>query len=771
MSPNGIDNLLLPMRCLFWIGCLFFSVSALMSQNASGDAAAGSLSGIVIDKSTGEYLPFVNVMVKSAGVKGAESRLDGSFVISNLTPGPVSVEASFLGYKKYMADSILILAGQHQDLVIEMESSFIEVDEVVVTATRKSQVLVSAPVSVEVVKAQQLKNQNVTTFDEAFDNMAGVNVSRSSRANVQALSIRGASEVAGGGIGNRVLLLLDGRPVLSPDSGGALWNLVPTNSIERIEVVKGAYSSLFGSSAMGGVINVITREPKNGYHTTVNMDYGFYQKAPSFTGYDRYNYFNNFQVSHSNRHDKGGYLIDFSRRHDDGHREKSGFSLYNFYGKYSYDFDNNKKLKLSANVNQMYNDTPATWISRRFYNRVADHRQDDYQDRREYNADIYYSVIRNEGLKYSSRLYFYQNDSEYSFNDDPDNDSTNVNIGTNQIVDESSILAQRWGNITQVDLSLDDKHYAIAGIDVYYDRIVALPDFYLYGRHKVMNVGFYLQDEYYATDKLTITGGVRYDYYNIINEFSESNFSPKLAMVYNPTQQWSVRALFAQAFRNPAIAERYIKFTQGGGLTFRPNPDLRSERLKYSFEIGSRYSLHRFFFFDIAYFYNFYNDLISFQQLPDPNGSLVYEVINVNQALLQGIEVNTTFRPTRSWNLRMNYTYLDAKDRSEDRLNDVLPYKRKHSFNLTSSYNYKNLGLHLTGRYRSEVKEVFLYPGSEPGPQWLFTARLDAKINKSYSAFIAINNICNYQYEELERYRMPGRNFTIGASFDFSARK
>ncbi len=756
------------MNHLSWIGIFLLSILSLSAQNGTSKKVGGSLSGVVIDRSTGDYLPFVNIILKGADIIGEESKIDGSFMFPEVNPGLVTLEASFIGYEKYIIDSIYIEHKKEINVVIEMESSFIQVDEVVVTASRKSQTLVSAPVSVDVVKAQQLENQNVTTFDEAFDNLAGVNVSRSSRANVQALSIRGASEVAGGGTGNRVLLLLDGRPVLSPDSGGALWNLVPTNSIERIEVVKGAYSSLFGSSAMGGVINVITREPKSGYRTRVNLNYGFYQKAPAFTEYDHFNDFNNIEFSHSNTYKKGGYLIDFSRRQDDGHREKSGFTLYNFYGKYSYDFDQNKKLRISANVNQMYNDTPATWLSRRFYNRVAEHRKDDYQDRREYNADIYYSVIRNKNLKYSSRLYFYQNDSEFSFNDDPDNDSTNVNIGTNQIVAESSILAQRWGNVTQVDLSLDDKHYAIAGVDVNYDRIVALPDFYLYGRRKVTNIGFYLQDEYYANDQLTITGGIRYDHYNIIGEFKESNFSPKLAMVYNPNRNWSFRTLFAQAFRNPAIAERYIKFTQGGGLTFRPNPDLRSERLKFSFEVGTRYSPYRGLFIDMAYFYNFYNDLISFQQLPGTSGSFVYEVINVNEALLKGFEINTTISPTRSLNLRLNYTYLDAKDKSVERLNDDLPYKRKHSFNLTSSYNYKSLGLHLTGRYRSEVKEGFLYPGSEPGEQWVFTARLDAKISNSYSAFFAINNIGNYQYEEVERYRMPGRHYTIGASFDIS---
>jgi outer membrane receptor for ferrienterochelin and colicin len=753
-------------RFLFWI--LFLLPICLNAQGPLIDVDQGSINGVIRDKETGDVLPFVSIVVKGEDNFGTESQLDGTFRIDKINAGKVRLEASFIGYKKYILDSILILQDSEIYLDIEMESSFVSVDEVVVTASRKSQTLVSAPVSVDVVKAIQLENQNVTTFDEAFDNLAGVNVSRSSRANVQALSIRGASEVAGGGTGNRVLLLLDGRPVLSPDSGGALWNLVPTNSIERIEVVKGAYSSLFGSSAMGGVINVITREPKSGYRTRVNLNYGFYQKAPSFTGYDRFNDFNNIEISHSNTHKKGGYLVDFSRRQDDGHREKSGFTLYNFYGKYSYNFDNNKKLRISANVNQMYNDTPATWLSRRLYNRVAEHRKDDFQDRREYNADIYYSVIKNENLKYSSRLYFYQNDSEFSFNDDPDNDSTNVNIGTNQIVAESSILAQRWGNITQVDLSVNEKHYLIAGVDMYYDRIVALPDFYLYGRHNVINTGVYLQDEYYATDRLTITGGIRYDYYSILDEFQESNFSPKIALVYNHNKRWSFRTLFAQAFRNPAIAERFIKFTQGGGLTFRPNPDLRSERLKYSFEMGTRYAPGRKFFLDIAYFYNFYNDLISFQQLPDPNGSLLYEVINVNEALLQGVEINTTIQPFDSWNLRLNYTFLDAKDRSPERLNDALPYKRRHSFNLTSSYQYKNIGFHLTGRYRSATEEVFLYPGSEPGEQLVFTGRVDARINNNYSAFIAVNNITDQQYEEVERYRMPGRHFTVGASFDIS---
>jgi iron complex outermembrane receptor protein len=345
-----------------------------------------------------------------------------------------------------------------------------------------------------------------------------------------------------------------------------------------------------------------------------------------------------------------------------------------------------------------------------------------------------------------------------------------VNIGK-QIVDESSILAQRWGNVTQFDYTIKEKHYAIAGVDMSYDRTVALPDTVLYGRHNALNLGVYFQDEFYVNDRITITGGIRYDYYNIIDEYDESNFSPKLAMVYNPSKKWSFRTLVAQAFRNLAIAERFIKFEQGGGLTFQPNPNLRSERLIFSFEMGSRYSPGRKLMIDAAYFYNYYNDLISFQQLPNPQGLLLYKVVNVNQALLQGFEVNTTFRPTQNWNLRLAYTYLNAKDRSAGRLNDALPYKRKHSFNFTSSYTYKGLGLHLNGRYRSAIEEVFIYPQSEPGEQFVVNARIGFRFSDTYSVYFAINNIGDYQYEELERYRMPGRHYTFGANLNISSIK
>ena len=727
--------------------------------------AAGSIEGVVRDAENGELLPLVNVWLADTLV-GTSTDLDGTFELTGLPPGTYVLLASYIGYEEKRLAPIEVNAGQRTAVSFTLEPMAVLAGEVVVTATLRPQAVKLAPASIGLVTSKQIRERNITTFDQAFDEVPGVVVTRSSGANVQAFSIRGASEVAGGGIGNRVLLLIDGRPAISPESGGALWNLVPLNSIERIEVVKGAYSSLYGSSAMGGVINVITRKPEAEPLTRIHFNYGFFNRAPASTGYTAYNDFHTIEASHSRRIGNFGYLLDAGWKSNDGHREKSGFNLYNFYGKAFWQFANNRYLQISGNVNRIKNDTPATWFSSRQAYSVADYRKDDYQDRREMNTDLYYYALPNSRVKYSTRFYYYHNFSEFSFNDDPANDSTNVNFGK-QLVAESNVRTQRLGNVTQVDLYTRSNHYLIAGTDVKWDHVVGLPDTVLYGRHQALSLGAYVQDEITLSERLIATLGVRFDHYSILEEASESNVSPKLAMVYKVNKGLSFRMLLAQAFRDPAMAERFIKFEQGGGLRFRPNPNLRSEKLTLSAEVGSKIDLAPGASLDVALFYNRYNDLISFQQLSKPLEPLLYEVINLKAAVMQGLELAYQQRVKDFLVLSLGYTYLDARDVSEGRLNDELAYKVRHAFSASATAFRGPFTLNVNSRYRSRIREVFIYPGSEPDAAFIVNAKLNVKIADKYDFYFALDNIGNEQYEELERYRMPGRSYTLGGVVRF----
>lgn len=730
----------------------------------------GEITGKIYDSKTKEPLSYVNVMVVGT-VLGDVSDENGFFKITKVPIGTHKVQANFIGYNMSTVENITVLFNRPTAIDIALEEAPIISEDIVITASRREQTANLAPASVGVITADEIKNKGITTFDQAIEAAPSVQMVRSSGSNVQSVSIRGSSEVAGAGVGNRVLLLIDGRPALSPESGGALWNLVPTNSIERVEVVKGAYSSLYGSNAMGGVINVITKKPVLKPYTKVHAEYGFYDPAPSYTGYNKIGDYNTLEFSHSRKIDNFSFLIDAGRKGNDGHRESTGFEMYNVYGKGIYNFSNNRNIQISANYNWIHNEYPATWLNFLDAYSVAPWRKDDRQNRHEFSSDLYYYAIPSTSVKYSTRFYYYNNGSEYLFDRNPGNDSTNVNTG-HQDIPKTAINTYRVGNVSQLDYYVGDIHYLIAGTDFQFDYTDARPADILYGKHKAVNVAGYLQDEIRLHKKFTTTVGLRYDYNTIFGDYSEGNFSPKISMVYAINDDWSVRTLLAQAYRNPSVAERYIKYESGGGISFIQDPNLKSEKLYASFELGTKFRITEYTAYDISYFYNEYKNLIAYKLV---SGNL-YKVLNLNRARMQGIEFNFNLYCKHYYTASFGYTYLDARDISKNAgINDIgypsgnheLPYKVKHSFNFNSDVFYEYLAWNVNGRYNSAMKEVSIYPGSEPDAFFVANTKVSYKFQPGRMIYISVNNIFDAQYEEIERYRMPGRSYTLGTIFEF----
>jgi outer membrane receptor for ferrienterochelin and colicin len=752
--------------CLVGFLCPVFGQTAFaQTLQADVNPKPGMIRGLVRDAETGESLAFVHILLKDLSI-GTSSSSDGQFVLEGLNAGKYKLIASFLGYQDTTILDIEVQLGSTTAIQIDLRPAMLYMPEVVVTAGARSQSIKLAPASIGVITAQQIRSRQITTFDQAFDEMPGVVVTRASGSNVSALSIRGASEVAGGGIGNRVLLLIDGRPSLSPESGGALWNLVPLSSVERIEVVRGAYSALYGSSAMGGVINVVTRKAKEKAESRIHVNYGAYGAAPNSSAYNQFGDFHTMEVSHARRHGRFSWLVDGSWKSDAGHREKTAFNLWNGFAKANWEFRPGHEVQFSINSNRMQSDAPATWLSRRFAYSVAEFKKDDYQDRTEWNADLLFKGVLSDRASYSSRVYHYRNFSYFSFDDDPGNDSTNVNIGK-QIVKSYSVTTRRLGNITQFDFFPGERHYLIAGWDVKRDYILGIPDIYLYGERRAVGAGFYVQDEFKLSDRVTITGGARLDIYHISGISAEANFNPKLAVRYQANSKLVLRGLLAQAFRDPPVAERFIKFEQGGGLAFQPNPNLRPEKLDLSAELGATWLLKSGSAIEIATFYNHYRNLISFQQVSQPLEPLVYQVVNLRQALMQGVELSFRHQ-IRPWlNANLAYTFLDARDISPERLNDALAYKVRHTLGASLHAQHKKFSLLINNRYRSRIEEVFIYPGSEPAAAFIACAKMTWQPKTGHNFYVAVNNLNNAQYEELERYRMPGRRFTTGIDFSF----
>jgi outer membrane receptor protein involved in Fe transport len=289
----------------------------------------------------------------------------------------------------------------------------------------------------------------------------------------------------------------------------------------------------------------------------------------------------------------------------------------------------------------------------------------------------------------------------------------------------------------------------------------------MYGDRQVDNFAAYVQDEIEVSPLLTVTAGLRLDHNLLVNGKRQSQVSPKLAAVYRVRENLTLRALVGQAFRAPSIAERFFQKEISGGTNFLPNPGLRAERMN-SVEIGGRLQVGRWLDVDAALFHYQYNDMIYWVALnPEGFQEFLFQVRNLNSALMRGLEVGVNVYWQPHLRLHAGYTYLDAEDRSTGRTDDFLAYRIRHSLSFGGNLTWKKFDLNLDGRFNGRVDEVFLYPYDRPEAYVLLNAKLTAHLTSALGLSLSCSNILDSQYEELARYRMPGRHWIAGVSWEF----
>jgi len=780
-------NILLISR-IFVMKILLIFYLLFVSANAYAELNTGSIGGKVIDKETNAILSFAGITIKSKNSKSVyktQSDISGRFKFRDLSAGDYEIKATYVGYREF-TDNISISPESELTFNIFIEPVEIEVEKINVTATKTEVTLQQTPSSISIVNSEEIGRKNILTFDNVLEEVQGVTVNRSNGINVSSLSIRGSSDVAGGGIGNRVLLLLDGRPSLTGDSKGALWSLIPVSIIERTEVVKGAFSSLYGSSAIGGVINVITKKPTYKPFTEININYGVYEKlSDSLKFTDKLLSFSGADIVHSNTMKKLSYLLNANYLNNDGHAQQTNYRFYGFTGKFTYDVLSNRDLEATIQYTNSISGFPHYWrkeagsIAEPF--KVADRYLGDEIKKETQSFDLFYRAIPNSKSKYTTRFYYYKLNSNSFYN--PNNPVSvqfaDTGKGLNTFIDSYNL-----GNISQVDFQIGRSNYLIGGFDFQMNIVKSEPKEILYGNQQMNNFGIFAQDQInlvkskYGSPILASTIGARLDYNKVVTGVESFQLSPKISFVYTP--EWnnkilnntSYRILGGRAFRAPSIAEIYFKKELFGGFEFIYNPSLKPEEI-VSFEIGLKKQFKARFTFDFSLFFNDYKNLIQYVNI----GNSIYgpfQVQNVAKSQIKGLEfyIDYTskmnlFKEPFEYFFNFGYTYLDAKDLSSNRKDDFLPYKPKHNFNFTTNFSYQGFNLNFNGRYLSKIDEVLFYKYEEPKSYFLLNAKLSKKISNKFSVFLAVNNILDESYQELERIQAPNRNFNSGINIDF----
>jgi len=686
---------------------------------------SGTITGAVHIKDTGAPLPGVNIVLLNTQL-GAASRTDGSFSCA-APPGRYTVQISAIGYKVRTLYNIVVRPGEETRLNIIMEEEALRMPAVVVTANKRTQSYTELPISVSVLSRADIDRQNVLTLNESFKYVSGVNVVGGQ------VNIRNSGGYRRG-TGSTVLLMIDGVPLLAGDTGDIKWDAIPLNEIEKVEIVKGAGSALYGTSAMGGVINVITREPSYTPETAVKLTAGMYAK-PYYSEWEWTNEpmtYTGLNVSHARRTDRWRINVSGGFQNSKGYEQNSQFDRKNFYAKTRYDFSPNTYLRIHSNI---ASDEHGVFIQWRGLDHALEVPEKDLGNTTKSDKASVAAVLhatRSSRFAWTLKPYAYYT----KFRNDL-RDGTDVS------------KAVKTGTDFQVDYSLRDNHFITAGLEGVGD--IVRSD--MFGEHAGYDCALYCQDEAALSPRLKATFGFRYDYAKIDTLRAESQLSPKLGVMWDINGASQVRLSIGKGFRYPLISEAFSNAAVAG-FQILPNDKIRAES-SWSYEIGLKQVYADRVFWDTALFWNEYRDMI--EANTDGKGNLRFE--NLVKARIRGLETAVEFWLLPQAGIRLNYTYTRDEDLSSAG-SEPLAYRPRHLFNISPEVRLRKIAFGGNFRYVSKMRKYKVFPGDKKVPLRLFDvwARMDFE---KAALFLKIDNLFQYHYAEVERNMYPIQSITL----------
>jgi len=716
--------------------CFAIPVILLVPQRA---ISSGVVTGKVTDAKTKKPLIGANVQIIGT-LRGASTDPNGHFEIGSVPAGTYSIRISMMGYRTRVFKGVRVLDGKITRLTISLERTPIEFDPIVVSASRMQQELDRAPVSISVVTAREIRRRNPKDLIQTLETVPGIHFIGNQ------INIRGSTGF-NFGAGNKVLLLVDGVPVYASDTGEFNWDMLPPLDIQQIEVLKGAGSTLWGSSALGGVINIITKSPTSKGQLLFSCILGKYDKPYYrewyWTNHDRL-YYNREDISYSRRFGPFGIRISAGRFVSTGYTQLGDFRKYNLTGKFDYLFPGGVRWTVYSAY---------SWIDRGFFIQWKS-QNDPYEvdesalgNRAKINQlNIYTKLVLPLSSKFAIKLRA---------------SCIRTLMGTHFGEPGSFNPAFGQGGELQGDWIPRKNHSITFGVQYQQDAGSAK----YFGNHKGYFIGSYLQDEWRLRENLRTTVGFRYDRYQLKGGLKEDLLSPRFGINWHPFPGASLRASAGRGFRAATIVERFLELSI---MNFKiiSNPSLKAES-SWAYELGLRQYITKNWNIDVALFDNEYWELIE-AHLDLIRGWLRFR--NIPRARIRGIEVITNLSfPITLLGVRMtpslqaNVTAMDHRDL---KTNEPLAYRPCVLATIKSSLVIGPAQIQVDYRYASKIAEVKIYPINERVPMKFLDARLSLDLG-SLMVQLGCNNILQYNYAPMESNLEPMRTFTVGLMGEF----
>jgi len=729
-----------------------------------------------VTSADGEPLYGVYVIADGLGT-GTITDINGTYKFSVNHEGNLRLIFSMVGYRRVVHTVSLnpaVSTEFRQDAILE--SITLSSGEIVVTAGRRSQITGSVPISMRVVGASEIERRNSISLDQTLRYIPGVQITENQ------VGIRGSTGFSYG-TGSRVLMLVDGAPLMGPDQSDVRFHAIPMSRVERIETIKGPGSALYGSGALGGVINLITMDPGFEPETIVRGWVSGYEPVyydewkQNWDGASQWRTFNGLSVTHSRAvNDRFSLWIHGMGRFDQNYLERASNHSFQTYSKLVYRISNDITLRTLLGYR----------ISRHhaflYWNGLNDPLSLGRIELGNLNTTGGSYVEGQQLTVFPTLQHILSNSLSYTIRGRVYGIYTKpLDLVTGKPRPRTwHTRGLRYGSEAEMTWIPATGTILVTGISG--DGIVADANL-LIGEdgQKVRN-----QPEYAAFAQLDlrplrflgVTAGLRYDAYQIDTQDVASKLSPKMNLAWTLNESTVIRAAFGQGFRVPSVSERFVN--SNDYLPLSPNLNLRPET-STGFELGVRWTGRLtedlMIDTDVVVFHNEYKDLIEPRFLPQ-FGS--FRFINLTEARITGLEATVDLRAMQGrLGTMIGYTWLDH----EDTVNELpLPYRSDHQITVALDYRIgAGVSMGLDYRYLSRPSRIdsdfsIFVPGADEFvdisvadarlswviPSGTFSKRVhDAKIS------FLVHNMLNYYYVERPAYLARPRSLEINLSLQF----
>jgi len=704
-----------------------------------------------MEKGTKEPVFGAKIYAKSGG--RAVTDINGGFTMEIVTfPDTLVVSAA-----TFENDTVILSALPAVPVQVYLQKP-LEIKTVVVTAGRRGQDIEDVPVSMEILTPELIDNKGLTNLEDVVAQSPGVFTMDGQ------VSIRGGSGFAYGA-GSRVLLLWNGIPILSGDAGDAKWNAIPMESASQVEVLKGASSVLYGSSALNGIISLQERLPSVEGETRVKVQSGMYgnPKRESLRWWNEGEnpLFHQAEAYYGKMYKNMGFTVSANGFTSPGYREGEQEDRARLSGTFYYRPKKNPAIKAGMSANFQYQKTGnfIIWESDSLAytpSGTADTSLEastlTYNSGIRFNVDPYVKYVdKNRNLHFLKTRYYFINN----------NNITNPGQSSESSVSYADYQFQRkWGS----------KMVLTSG----FTAIRTYVSSQLFGDHFSNNLALYSQAEY-KLNRLDFTGGLRLEHFVMDDIRGDSDFSfskdPDAASIpvypilrfgahYQVAEYSHLRASFGQGIRYPSVAERYVA-TNVGALNVFANPNLTRE-LGWAAEVGFKQAVrigkNWKGLIDVSGFVNQYNDMMEFTfgifnpatserldpqapdyndivaQILDPNtGYTINDIFgfsaeNAESARIMGAEFSFNSQGTIGdvkLTSLLGYTYMIPETQNTDSAyietfstyeydaqtqtatyDPTLKYRFNHLVKGDVEAEYKGISLGISCRYNSIMKNI-----------------------------------------------------------------